>query len=254
MRCRAGTRSGRSRLAPLHAGRSQGRRRGRESARRCAPCSQGAIADRIAMRSCSNAGWRCILPAAAPRWPRASRRRARLSTAAAPRDWLGRLEQFSRDAAGSHERFPRGNGALERRARRPGGKAASRWQRSSAARARRRRPRRCAFRRRGSTSSPRSSCAPRRRGRCRIRRAGLAGSHRGIRPGRRRRRLRAHRALALRRSLEHLREAATALAPLGVPAMRKDFLVDPYQVLEARAAGAGGVLLIVRMLRRERTR
>jgi indole-3-glycerol phosphate synthase len=34
--------------------------------------------------------------------------------------------------------------------------------------------------------------------------------------------------------------------------MRKDFLVEPYQVLEARAAGAGGVLLILRMLPRER--
>jgi indole-3-glycerol phosphate synthase len=53
-------------------------------------------------------------------------------------------------------------------------------------------------------------------------------------------------------SLEHLREAATVLAPLGVPVMRKDFLVDPYQVLEARAAGAGGVLLILRMLPPER--
>jgi indole-3-glycerol phosphate synthase len=53
-------------------------------------------------------------------------------------------------------------------------------------------------------------------------------------------------------SLEHLREAATALAPLGVPAMRKDFIVDPYQVLEARAAGAGGVLIILRMLPRAR--
>jgi indole-3-glycerol phosphate synthase len=53
-------------------------------------------------------------------------------------------------------------------------------------------------------------------------------------------------------ALEHLREAAAVLAPLGVPVMRKDFLVDPYQVLEARAAGAGGVLLILRMLRRER--
>ena len=51
-------------------------------------------------------------------------------------------------------------------------------------------------------------------------------------------------------SLEHLMQASAALAPLGVPAMRKDFLVDPYQVLEARAAGAGGVLLIVRMLSR----
>ena len=51
-------------------------------------------------------------------------------------------------------------------------------------------------------------------------------------------------------SLEHLRQASTALAPFNVPTMRKDFLVDPYQVLEARAAGAGGVLLIVRMLSR----
>ncbi|MGO9930346.1 MAG: indole-3-glycerol phosphate synthase TrpC [Steroidobacteraceae bacterium] len=51
-------------------------------------------------------------------------------------------------------------------------------------------------------------------------------------------------------SLEHLREASRVLKPLGVPAMRKDFLIDPYQVVEARAAGAGGVLLIVRMLSR----
>jgi indole-3-glycerol phosphate synthase len=51
-------------------------------------------------------------------------------------------------------------------------------------------------------------------------------------------------------SLEHLRQASAALAPWGVPTMRKDFLVDPYQVLEARAAGAGGVLVIVRMLSR----
>lgn len=49
-------------------------------------------------------------------------------------------------------------------------------------------------------------------------------------------------------SLGHLREAAAALAPLGRPVMRKDFLTDPYQVAEARAAGAGGVLIIVTML------
>ncbi len=57
-------------------------------------------------------------------------------------------------------------------------------------------------------------------------------------------------------SLDHLR-AASALRVVQqsedgrrrrIPTMRKDFLVDPYQVLEARAAGAGGVLLIVRML------
>lgn len=49
-------------------------------------------------------------------------------------------------------------------------------------------------------------------------------------------------------SLEHLRRASEALAGSGVPSMRKDFLVDPYQVWEARAAGAGGVLLILQML------
>lgn len=49
-------------------------------------------------------------------------------------------------------------------------------------------------------------------------------------------------------SLDHLARASAVLAPLGVPAMRKDFLVDEYQLLEARVAGAAGVLLIVRML------
>ena len=49
-------------------------------------------------------------------------------------------------------------------------------------------------------------------------------------------------------SLDDLQRAAQILAPYRVPAMRKDFLVDPYQVMEARAAGAGGVLVIVRML------
>lgn len=52
-------------------------------------------------------------------------------------------------------------------------------------------------------------------------------------------------------SLSHLEQAAQALAPLRVPAMRKDFIVDPYQVVEARVAGAGGVLVILRMLPRD---
>src|SRR6202030_2244858 len=50
--------------------------------------------------------------------------------------------------------------------------------------------------------------------------------------------------------LRHLEVAARALQPAGIPALRKDFLVDPYQVAEARAAGAGGVLIILRMLAR----
>jgi indole-3-glycerol phosphate synthase len=48
-------------------------------------------------------------------------------------------------------------------------------------------------------------------------------------------------------SLQHLQLAVRALHG-RIPAMRKDFLVDPYQVMEARLAGAGGVLVILRML------
>jgi len=51
-------------------------------------------------------------------------------------------------------------------------------------------------------------------------------------------------------SLQDLAEGSRALAPLAVPAMRKDFLVDSYQVLEGRVAGASGVLAILRMLPR----
>ena len=46
--------------------------------------------------------------------------------------------------------------------------------------------------------------------------------------------------------LLHVEEVAAAVP--WTPVMRKDFLVDPVQVLEARAAGASGVLLIVTML------
>ncbi len=53
-------------------------------------------------------------------------------------------------------------------------------------------------------------------------------------------------------ALTHLAAVAALLRPHGVPAMRKDFLVDPVQLAEARAAGAGGALLIVRMLPRDR--
>jgi indole-3-glycerol phosphate synthase len=52
--------------------------------------------------------------------------------------------------------------------------------------------------------------------------------------------------------LAHL-EAVVAAAP-ETPVMRKDFLVDPVQVSEARKAGASGVLLIAAMLTDRRLR
>jgi len=48
--------------------------------------------------------------------------------------------------------------------------------------------------------------------------------------------------------LRHLEEVVEAVAGLEIPVMRKDFLVDTVQVLEAKAAGASGILLIAAIL------
>ena len=47
-------------------------------------------------------------------------------------------------------------------------------------------------------------------------------------------------------SLNYLKEISSL--DLGIPLLRKDFIFDPYQVLEAREAGASAILLIVAML------
>jgi indole-3-glycerol phosphate synthase len=52
-------------------------------------------------------------------------------------------------------------------------------------------------------------------------------------------------------SVEDLRSAARAA---GVPLLRKDFILDELQIVEARAAGASAVLLIVRALPPDRLR
>lgn len=48
--------------------------------------------------------------------------------------------------------------------------------------------------------------------------------------------------------LAHLKEVVDVTREHRVPVMRKDFLVDKVQILEAKAAGASGVLLIAAML------
>lgn len=55
-----------------------------------------------------------------------------------------------------------------------------------------------------------------------------------------------------RRFAGSLADLTRVKAAVGIPVLRKDFIVNPYQVFEARAAGADLILLIVSALSQDR--
>ena len=154
----------------------------------------------------------------------------------AARRTLDDSRPFGARCAGYERRFPRRHGGVEPRALRSRTGAAFR---ARTARAHRRPAGRAGTAARQLRPHRRSKTAFARGGSAQAATEGDVGARVGTYAAcGRRRRVDSHRAQPLRWFAGRIsRPVRCALAPLNVPAMRKDFLVDAYQVLEGRARG-----------------
>ena len=250
---RATTSRRRTSACPAYVGRRR-RRHARAQRRRDARGSSPASAARSATSRVLNAGAAIYVAGRVDSSRRACGPPRRRSTRAPPRERARPLVALTRESAGRRERARADR--RRRRARRSSAaaRAACRWpswRRAIAARPdepavlARRSPRPgvslIAEHKRRSPSAGRS-CARARPSATIVAR---------LRARRRRGAVGPHRAAHFGGSLDDLREARAATT---LPVLRKDFIVDPYQLYESAAAGADAVLLIVAALDPRRSR